>query len=90
MLNLLRQRRNTRDVAAARLQKLELEEFTPLQIGQELVSQAPVRARGELWRLIRKAHPPAPQLSWLADAVRSLAVAGSRYMIAYNFGGISV
>ena len=70
MLNLLRQR-NSRDDAAATPRKLELEEYTPLQIGEALVSQAPLRAREEVWSLIRRASPPAPRLSWLAHAVRS-------------------
>lgn len=50
--------------------KLSLEAFTPLQIGDTIVSQAPVRARSELWRVLRRSYAPAPQYSWLLSTVR--------------------
>lgn len=49
--------------------KLNLEDFTPLQMGDQVVPQAPVRVREELWRLIRRGCSPAPQFSWLLSLV---------------------
>jgi hypothetical protein len=59
----------SRDGSDLPAQKLRLEEFTPLQIGEAVVPQAPVQAREEVWRLVRRAAPRAPQFSWLLDAV---------------------
>jgi hypothetical protein len=49
--------------------RLSLEVFTPLQIGDQVVPQAPVRGRDALWRLIRRGCTPAPQFSWLLSLV---------------------
>lgn len=53
-------------------QLLHVEEYTPLQLGNYILSQAPVKAREELWRLLRRGvEGTRPDLQWLGESVRS-------------------